>query len=246
MSTPDTSLGGATKGFPSTLGDLLSRARDASEEVRRAGLEELCRRYWKPVYFYYRLAWRKSNEDAKDLAQAFFAWLLEGEALAKYAFDKGGFRAYLKTLLKRFVQHEDQARQRLKRGGAARVLELDGEADWVRTALSDPRAQDPEAAFDLAWRKTLLGEAVERVRRRMAEGDRAMKFKVFEAHDLCPPEARPLSAALAERFGLKEGDVRRYLFEVRHEIRAEIRADLERVSSGPEELEEEWHAFLGR
>jgi RNA polymerase sigma-70 factor (ECF subfamily) len=246
MAIQDTSLGGAPGSFPSTLGDLLSRARDPSTGVRSAGLEELCRRYWKPVYFHFRVVWRKSNEDAKDLAQAFFAWLLEGEALRRYDLKKGGFRAYLKTLLKRFAQHEEEARQRLKRGGGVRLLDLDDEADWVKTAINDPRAADPERAFDLAWRKTLLAEAVDRVRRRLSSKERSLKFKIFEEHDLCPPASRPSGKGLAERFGLKEGDVRRYLFEVRQEIRSEVRLALEGLVSSAEELEGEWNAFLER
>jgi len=113
----DTSLGGDGDRFPETGGDIRSLlGQDPSR------LELLCRRYWKPVYAYVRIAWSKGNEDAKDLTQAFFLWLMEGETLARYDAEKGGFRAYLKTLLKRFVGHEERALQRLKRGGDARIV----------------------------------------------------------------------------------------------------------------------------
>ena len=39
----DTSLGGSQKDFPKTAWELIAGPG-------RAGLEELCRRYWKPVY----------------------------------------------------------------------------------------------------------------------------------------------------------------------------------------------------
>ena len=61
----DTSLGLQGDRFPLTTMGLVSRLRDISGEARRKALEELITRYWRPVYLYLRMAWKKSNEDAK-------------------------------------------------------------------------------------------------------------------------------------------------------------------------------------
>src|SRR5258706_11610025 len=98
MNAGDTSLGGDHKRFPETTWSLVSKLRTPGEGPDRAGLETLCHRYWKPVYRYVRMAWAKSNDEAKDLVQAFFLWLLEGDALAKYEPGRGSFRGYLKLL----------------------------------------------------------------------------------------------------------------------------------------------------
>src|SRR5436853_7711854 len=113
----DTTLGGAGTRLPETVLDLVSRAADQSPQTRRQALEELCARYWKPVYYFIRTRWAKSNEDAKDLTQAFFLFLLEGNALREYAPARASFRTFLKLLLKRFLQDEEKASQRKKRGG---------------------------------------------------------------------------------------------------------------------------------
>src|SRR5213078_3082453 len=118
MSFIDTSLGGTKKEFPKTVWDLVLRARDSSAGVRRAGLEELCRHYWKPVYHYVRVSCAKSNEEAKDLAQGFFMHLVESDDLQQYKPDRASFRTYLKMVLKHFVLDEDKKAQALKRGGA--------------------------------------------------------------------------------------------------------------------------------
>ena len=76
MKSSETSLGGTAQGFPNTLWEEISQARASDAGDRRAGLEELCRRYWKPIYRYVRIAFAKSNEDAKDLTQAFLLWLM--------------------------------------------------------------------------------------------------------------------------------------------------------------------------
>ena len=121
----ETSLGGKGQAFPSTMWGMVSRIRGSNETQQREGLEELSRRYWKPIYRYVRIAWAKSNEDAKDLTQAFLLWLMEGEPLRKYEKDRGKLRTYLKVLLKGFVRDRQKALQRLKRGGNVKIIDLD-------------------------------------------------------------------------------------------------------------------------
>jgi RNA polymerase sigma factor (sigma-70 family) len=240
MASGDTSLGGSGPEFPKTAGDMIAGARDPSSKVRRAAFEDLSRRYWKPVYTYVRLAWAKSNEDAKDLTQAFFLWLLEGGSIARYERERASFRTYLKMLLKSFVGHQDEAMSRLKRGGGVRIVAMD-----VKDLVPDPRAADPERLFDQEWRRVLIQNAVDQVRKDWSSGDRAVKFRAFELYDLLPPEGRPTYAEVAGQLGIKESDVRNHLFAAREAIRSEIRRELSELTSGPEELAEEWNAFFG-
>jgi RNA polymerase sigma-70 factor (ECF subfamily) len=237
MKTGDTSLGGPLEAFPQTVAEFVMFLRDGSPEVRQAGLEELSRRYWKPVYHCLRAGWGKSNEDAKDLTQAFFLWLVEEGGLRRYEPGRASFRTFLKALLRHFVQHADEASARLKRGGKARVVELN-------PALPDPLARDPERAFEEAWRDETLRRAHDRVRDRLLEGEGALKYRVFEAYDLAPAGDRPTYQAVAGRFGLKETDVHNYLFAVREEIRSEVRAQLAQAASEGADLEEEWDDFF--
>jgi DNA-directed RNA polymerase specialized sigma24 family protein len=79
MSTADTAIEGLQRDFPSTLWTQVLQAHGRDEELRRSAWEELARKYWKPVYAYVRAAWARSNEDAKDLTQDFFAWMLKSD-----------------------------------------------------------------------------------------------------------------------------------------------------------------------
>jgi RNA polymerase sigma-70 factor (ECF subfamily) len=228
MGKADTTLGGDERRFPATsLGFAAELERDADRS-----LDTLARRYWKAVYSYLRIAWGRSNDDAKDLAQEFFAWLAEDGALAAYDRSKGGFRPFLKTLLRRFVSHDARDRARLKRGGGLAPLPLEG-------SLPDPSGEsDPERAFDRAWLAERVEEAVQRAR--LAHPDR---FRVYEAYAL--PAETPSYADVASRLGLSVGEVEKALHLVREEIRAGLREALAQSAGGDRELEDEWTRLLG-
>lgn len=243
MRAGDTSLGGAIRDFPQTTWGMIASLSRTENPLQQQGLESLCRRYWKPVYLYARRVWAKSNEDAKDVAQAFFVWILEGEALAKYVPERGGFRRYLKVLLQRFIRHRERAREALKRGGAVRIIPLD--ANLPEEALPDTKGRDPEALFDDEWRNAVVDHAVEHVRRRHLASGRVTPFRIFEAYDLERGKQESTYREIADRFKIQEDDVRSYLFSVRQEIRIEIRSELEQLTADPSELEEEWNELIG-
>lgn len=239
MSSGDTTLGGADRAFPeTTLGF-------AGALGGPAALATLCTRYWKPVYSYIRVAWAKSNEDAKDLTQEFFAELLEGDALRRYEPARGGFRAYLKVLLRRFVGHDERDRRRLKRGGGARTVSLDGDAPELPELRADAAAADPEKVFERVWLEDLVQQSIARVRDRAGRSGKDSRFRVYEAFAFDAGPERPSYADLAARFGMSVGEVEKSLYLVREEIRDELRAALARSAGSDRELDDEWKRLLG-
>ena len=232
----ETTLGGPSPAFPATNTRFLEGLRDPTSPAGRATLEELCRRYWKPVYCFVRLSGTSSNEDAKDLTQAFFTWLLDGEVLARYQRDRAPFRQYLKGVLRRFLSDARESAGRIKRGGTATFVPADGDAPVLEDLTTDPGA-----AFDRAWLVALIDHSVGRLRQRTP----ADQFRVFEAHDLAPDADRPSYVGLASRFGLSEDQVRRILSTLRGALRDEMRAELRRQTERPEDFDEEWNALRG-
>jgi RNA polymerase sigma-70 factor (ECF subfamily) len=241
---PETETGGGGRDFPLTQWSLIAGVRDSDTVTRRRALESLCERYWKPVYHYIRRAWRKSPEDTKDLAQAFFLKVLEGDWLQRYKPERGGFRTYLKVLLRGFAADQHDAVNALKRGGGVRLLALESSPVPAEDFLADPAAQDPERVFDRAWKKEILERAVERTRQWFAAAGRAAQFRAFEEYDLKETEPRPTYGQVASRLGVSESDVRNHLFSVRERLRAEIRAELSQTVSDLGQLDEEWHALF--
>lgn len=231
--------------FPCTSWSLVAGLGAAEDGARRRALESLCGRYWKPVFHFVRRAWSKTPDDARDLTQGFFLRLLEGETLRRYAPARGSFRAYLKTVLRGFAADQHDALKALKRGGGAVILPLETETASLREQVADPRAPDPEAGFDADWRQAVLERGLERTRAWFEDTGRALQFRVFEACDLRPADAKPTYAALAGEFGVAESDVRNYLFSVRERLRTEIRAEIAHTVADPGELDAEWAALFG-
>jgi len=62
---------GGNGNFPATRWSLIVAARSGQAEERERALNTLIAAYWKPVYKYIRLRWRKDNEQAQDLTRSF-------------------------------------------------------------------------------------------------------------------------------------------------------------------------------
>src|SRR3954468_3241558 len=88
---------------------LLAGQNDSAQAAE--ALEKLCRTYWYPLYAFVR---RQGNDPhvAQDLTQEFFARLLQGGALKAADPDKGRFRSFLLTMLKRMLVSEWRHEQR--------------------------------------------------------------------------------------------------------------------------------------
>ena len=239
----DTTLGGPDRFFPETTSGFLSCLRRSTEEGYQAALEILCRRYWKPVYAYVRAAWSKTNDDAKDLTQAFFLWLQENGALKRFDETRGGLRPFLKVLLRRFVKDQDVALRRLKRGGGRTLLSIEA-APELDALAADPRAADPEALFERVWRTELVEQAVDRLRQRCRDDGRGAAFAVFEGYELAAESERPTYRDLASRLGLTEAEVRRHLAALREELLQEIRSDIAQLASNELDRTDEWNTLF--
>ncbi len=231
--------------FPDTTFGIVCRLRAEDATGFRSALGTLCERYWNPVCGYARAAWAPNDEEARELAQDFFAWLLEAEVLERYAPERGSLRGFLKGLLRNFERNRLRAARRAKRGGDARAVALD-EAFEAGQGVADPRAEDPALAFDRAFRSELTSRALARLRERAEREPRhARRWEVLAAYDLVPEAERPTYGALASRLALDEAQVRNALFAAREALREAVREELRDTVSDPESLEEEWRALVG-
>src|SRR5947208_896669 len=103
---PDTAMGGPSVQFPTTQYTLLEAVRGG---VPNDSLDRVTALYWKPVYRFLRVKFRKSNEDAKDLTQSFFTSAIERDFFTRFDPAKASFRTYLRMAVERFAANQHAA-----------------------------------------------------------------------------------------------------------------------------------------
>ncbi|MBI2933644.1 MAG: sigma-70 family RNA polymerase sigma factor [Planctomycetes bacterium] len=209
--TRETSIGGGNVRFEDTLWTLVYRAKDADD--RRQALEELFRRYWKPVYFYIR---RRGHpvEDAKDLAQEFCTVFLEKQLLASVSPEKGRFRNFVLVALKHFLAKEFRRAQALKRGGSALFVPLDA----AQTA-----DESANRAFEREWALAVVESAVRQLRLQCENEGKGTEFDALQPFLL---RGTRRYEQIAADLGVTADCLARRMFALRTRLKALIRQEI--------------------
>lgn len=223
--------------FPSTRYSILVDLRSEQEPLRRQALDRFVEAYWKPVYKYVRLRWRKDPPDAEDLTQNFFTELLERGFLTRFDAEKASFRTFLRVCVDKNVLQQHESDTRLKRGGGAIVLSLDFPSAERELPLTTPEGS-PEEIFQREWQRQIFALALDDLRRMAGESGRRAQWEVFAAYDLAESE-RPSYQELATCHGLAVTTVTNYLAWARRELRRLTLERLAGITSGDSEFRSE-------
>ncbi len=238
--SPEPRASAASDGwFPQTRWSLVLAATDGGETAARA-LEELCRMYWKPVFTYIR-AQGFAPHDAEDLAQEFFARLLERDLLRDTGREKGKLRTFLAVVLRNFLNNARESASAKKRGGG--LVRVEGDTAESEALLLESGAASPDKLFDRHWALTLL----ERVLKRLGEEyRRAGKGDVFDAlKSTLTTDAVPAnSVALAARLNMSDGAVRVATHRLRQRYRDLLVAEVAQTVVEGVSVEGELRALL--
>ena len=82
-------------------------AKEGEDQASSDALEHLAQAYWQPIFGFLR-GRGASEEEARDKAQVFFAYLLEREFLKNIEPEGGRFRNFLLVSLRRWLKDEGQ------------------------------------------------------------------------------------------------------------------------------------------
>jgi RNA polymerase sigma factor (sigma-70 family) len=161
--------------FPTTRWSVVINAGNSQAPRAESALNELCSRYWYPLYVY-ACHRGTADADAKDLVQSFFvSHFLKTNFLQDLNSEKGRFRAFLLACFKNHSLNEWKRAGRQKRGGGADHLPL----DW---ATADEKFQSlmaagtPEKMYDRAWGVTLLEQVLAQLGQEMQANGRPELF----------------------------------------------------------------------
>ena len=201
-----------------------------------AARASLCRTYWYPVYCYVR-GLGQGREDAQDLTQEFFARLLERNYVQAAARDKGKFRTYLLTMLKRFLADQWDRAHRQKRGGGPQRSRLMRLTPSSSAETNRPMKLTPDKLFDRAWAQTLLAQALERLEQECAAGGREKIFQELKPFVICDSEVT--CSATAERLGMSVSNLKVSAHRLRQRFRELVRTELAKTAASLDEVEAE-------
>ena len=228
--------------FATTHWSLVLHAGQGDHTLARDALETLCRSYWPAIYAYIRRT-TPSAESAQDLTQEFFARLL-GKGLISIADpQKGRFRTFLLTLLKRFLADEHDRSQTLKRGGGEVLLSLDELAAEEQHPFEPSSGRSPEQEFDRRWALSALDNTLRHLR---AEAERAGHGETFAALQgfLGGGEPTGTLTEIGARLGLGESAVKMRLSRWRIRYRELLRQEIVQTVPRVADLEEEMRHLL--
>jgi RNA polymerase sigma factor (sigma-70 family) len=226
--------------FPETHWSQLLEIQNPAHPRHAEHLQRLVQTYWKPAYLYLRAIRAMSAEDAEDLTQQFFAMLLARRALDKLSPDRGSFRGFLKTALRRFAVSADRKDAARAPRDGARLFRFE-EAE----ALHD-RELSPEGAFDREWARGVVTEMMRRLREECRAQGKELHYELF--HEYCGETADSAVSyeGLAKKHGISADDVRNSLRVIRQRGR-EVLKDLLRDYLFPgEDVEDELRFILSR
>ncbi len=228
--------------FPTTHWSrvVTAASRDASEA--REALSGLCQAYWYPIYAYVRHRGH-TPEQAQDLTQDFFAYILEHDLIAKADPARGRFRSFLRTVCARQLADCHDRQNAAKRGGGRSPLPIDPRDAECRYAREPAHELTPERIFDRTWALTLLCRVVERLRREYDDAGRSDRFEELLAI-LTRDPASDRYAEIARRLGTTEGNVRVAIHRLRRRYALVLREEIAATVGDQAEIDGEIHALF--
>lgn len=229
-------------GFSTTRWSLVLAAKDGSDTRSRSALEELCRNYWYPLYAYVRYQ-GCDPEEAADLTQAYFTYLLDKEILREVEPSAGRFRSFLIATLRNFLSHEREKERALMRGGGLHFLSLDTEAAEKRYACEPTEKLDPEQIYERRWALTILEKTMDQLAEEIARTSDPTRFDHLKSF-LTGEEPQKEYRIVGRELGMTEQAVRSAIYRLRRRFGAMLRQEIAETVADPKDVDDELRHLL--
>lgn len=228
--------------FATTRWTTVNAVRRTSKSQAATALAELCESYWPPLYAFLRKQ-GYHPEEAQDLTQGFFARLLETALIRTADPERGRFRSFLLTALKRYVINEHERAAAARRGGGHRHLSLDfDEAERVygREPSTD---ETPDRLFNRRWAAIALDRALQQLRAEYIALGRETLADALLPY-LTETGELPQYREVAARLDISEGAVKVAVHRMRQRYGGILRSEIADTVVGEEEVEAELRELL--
>ncbi len=215
--------------FQTTRWSMVLYAGAADQPGAMLALDQLCRLYWRPLFVYCCRSGR-SQADAEDLTQGYFAQLLARGSLRLADPGRGRFRTFLLSSFKNYLIDMHRQGDTTKRGG--KLTHLSFEMDVADGCLVPMSAEaGPERVFDKQWANDVVQRATRRLRE---EYVKTGKVEWFDS--VAGDKAGSSYETLAIQFGSTEAAVKSFALRVRKRFRALLEQEIADTVAAPEEI----------
>ena len=223
--------------FTTTHWSLVVAATEESAPEWRESLEELCKAYWYPLYYYIRRHGH-GREDAEDLLQGFLLRMLEKSYLRTAKEERGRFRTFLLTSLKRYMANEWRKASTEKRGGGGKPLRLDLETAERLYQLEMPGHLSPDRIFAERWAMTVLDRTFARLETSYVQAGKQSLFQHLRCRIIGETDT-PSYGAVARKLGMTEGAVAMAAHRMRKRFADHLRWEVSQTVENTEEVDDE-------
>ena len=228
--------------FATTHWSVVLAAGNKANSQCSMALQALCQTYWYPLYAYVRHQ-GATPQDAEDLIQSFFVFLLEKDRLGSLVQDKGKFRSFLLCTLNHFSVDQWKKKNAAKRGGNRTHLSLDMSTAESRFHLEPVDTSTPEQLFEINWAVTLLNTVFEQLQQEYQAKGQSDLFETLKFCITGQRSALPYTQ-LAEKLNLSEANIKVTIHRLRKRYRELLRQQVAHTVATPKEVEEELRSLF--
>ena len=228
--------------FPVTQWSKLVDLRENTGEERRAILDFLIRRYWRPVYCFVRRS-GSDDEQAKDLVQEFFMVAIAKDLFSKADPERGRFRNFLLTSLKHFLanaRREAFAKKRHPEEGFVSIHELSTQEGGPVIVLKN--TETPDELFHRSWLRELVLRVLKTLETECLASGKRTHFELLRLRIIEPileGSEAPSLRTLAEQYDLGEKEVANQVLTARRAYHRLLREEIRLYARNDEEVADE-------
>ncbi len=223
--------------FPVTPWSTVLRTRSAGDDGAQGAMNDLCRRYWFPIYAYLR-GRGFQQADAQDITQGFFMMVVSDELFQSADAERGRLRSFLLGALTRHLADHMRKERAVKRGGRAIVIPLECDDSEERYTMELVDHRDPESIYLKSWARELVNRAMEKLRAHYTRTGRAEVFEALHPVLVADDDKTPYRD-IAARLSIPEASIRVQVFRTRQRFGKVLREEVALTVRTPEELQEE-------
>ena len=222
--------------FPTTRWTLIRQAVAHATPESKSALESLCQQYSVPVltFLQHRIS---SRENAEDIAQGFFAQLIEHNFFDRADEDRGRFRSFLLHALRGYMADVYDHNNAIKRGGRNQIVAFDAAHD------QEPQHESTaERQFELQWVRTLLSHSLNRLQQECLTTGKADLYTAL--HGFLDNDTTPKVSDVARQLRMSESAVRVAVHRLRKRLGHIIRLEIADTVQSPSEVEDELNRLM--